>query len=37
MEILRSELKQRTESGQTDLTIKFVKGTPRIIKNVPKN
>lgn len=34
---LRSELKRRTDSGESDLTIKYVKGVPSIITNNSKN
>lgn len=33
---LRKELEERTKTGETDLTIKFVNGTPAIVKK-PKN
>lgn len=34
---LRSELQSRTDSGEPDLTIKYVKGVPTIIKKFTKN
>lgn len=34
---LRAALKDRTESGETDLTIKYINGTPKIVKQTPKN
>lgn len=34
---LRDELNRRLEGGETDLTIKYVKGTPKIMKTQPKN
>lgn len=37
MKKLRDELKQRTDDGEGDLTIKYIKGTPRIIKQESKN
>lgn len=39
MEALSSELKRREENGETDLTIKYIKGVPKIIKREanPKN
>lgn len=33
---LRNELHQRTEKGEKELTIKYIKGSPKIIK-IPKN
>lgn len=33
MKNLREELKDRQERGETDLTIKYINGTPTIIKN----
>ncbi|XP_028163109.1 uncharacterized protein LOC114354755 [Ostrinia furnacalis] len=32
MQKLRDELKQRTEAGEKDLTIKFIKGIPKLIQ-----
>lgn len=37
MENLRDELRQRKEKGESDLIIKYIKGTPKIIKQGPKN
>lgn len=34
---LRDTLKARTDNGETDLTIKFVNGVPKIVQNKPKN
>lgn len=34
---LRDTLKARTEGGETDLTIKFVNGVPKIVVNASKN
>lgn len=34
---LREELKKRTDDGETDLTIKYIKGVPKIIKETAKN
>lgn len=34
---LRDELKRRLDGGETDITIKYVKGTPTITKTQPKN
>lgn len=34
---LKVELARRKDEGEPDLTIKYVKGTPRIVKNVSKN
>lgn len=37
MKHLKEELKNRTDSGETGLTIKYMKGVPKIIKLEPKN
>lgn len=37
MKNLREELQKRTETGETDLTIKYTKGVPKIVKLQPKN
>lgn len=37
MRNLRNELEQRKEKGEKDLIIKYIKGTPRIIKEATKN
>lgn len=37
LEDLRSSLKRRTDSGEPDLTIRFVNGIPKIVKKAPKN
>lgn len=34
---LRDELKRRTDNGEGDLTIKYVRGTPKIVELLPKN
>jgi hypothetical protein len=34
---LRATLKERTDKGENDLTIKYVNGTPKIVKQTPKN
>lgn len=34
---LRDELKRRLDEGEKDITIKYVKGIPKIIKTQPKN
>lgn len=34
---LQKELARRSQSGETDLTIKYIKGVPKIIKANPKN
>lgn len=34
---LRAELKNRTDNGEVDLTIKYINGTPQIIKIPSKN
>lgn len=34
---LRDELQQRKDNGERDLIIKFLKGTPKIVKEQPKN
>lgn len=34
---LRATLKEMTDSGEADLTIKFVNGVPKIVKSSPKN
>lgn len=34
---LRKELSQRIADGETNLTIKYVKGIPQIVQTVPKN
>lgn len=34
---LKKELHQRQENGETNLTIKYIKGTPKIVKMQPKN
>lgn len=34
---LKDELSLRKNNGETDLSIKYVKGIPKIIKNIPKN
>lgn len=34
---LREELRQRKEKGENDLIIKYIKGTPKIIKQETKN
>lgn len=33
----RAELLRRTESGESDLTIRYINGIPKIIKNTAKN
>lgn len=37
LENLRKELQQRTENGETDLCIKYLKGVPKIIQAESKN
>lgn len=37
MQSLKDELKNRTEAGEKDLTIKYIKGIPKIIQNKTKN
>lgn len=37
MKILQEELKTRTKNGETNITIKYIKGIPKIINNHPKN
>lgn len=37
LNVLREQLKRRSESGEEGLTIKYVNGTPKIVKHVPKN
>lgn len=37
MKKLRDELQQRKENGETNLVIKFSKGTPKIVTEQPKN
>lgn len=37
MKKLREELKQRQDKGETNLTIKYINGTPSIINNTSKN
>ncbi|KAL0841572.1 hypothetical protein ABMA28_015231 [Loxostege sticticalis] len=34
---LKAELTQREQSGESNLTIKYIKGVPRIVKTQPKN
>lgn len=34
---LREELSRRTDNGEQDLTIKFIKGIPKIVQAHPKN
>lgn len=34
---LRAELSQRQQNGETDLKIKYIKGTPKIINDSSKN
>lgn len=34
---LREELQKRTQSGENDLTIKYTRGVPKIVKIQPKN
>lgn len=34
---LKKELKERQERGETDLTIKYIKGIPKIITQPSKN
>lgn len=36
MKNLKEELQHRTQNGETNLTIKYIKGTPRIISQQPK-
>lgn len=36
LEDLREELKRRTDEGEQGLTIKYVKGSPDIVKTIPK-
>lgn len=33
---LRAELQRRTDDGEPDLTIRYMKGVPEIVKNTPK-
>lgn len=33
---LRNQLKQRQDKGESDITIKYIRGTPTIIKTAPK-
>ncbi|CAH2097520.1 unnamed protein product [Euphydryas editha] len=37
MKALKEELKRRMSNGEKDITIKYVKGTPKIKKILPKN
>lgn len=37
MKNLRDELKRRTEAGEKDLIIKYIKGVPKIIESASKN
>ncbi|KOB70198.1 Uncharacterized protein OBRU01_15813 [Operophtera brumata] len=37
MQHLRDELKCRTEAGEKDLTIKYIRGVPKVIQTLPKN
>lgn len=34
---LKEQLKHRTENGETNLRIKYIKGIPRIVSSLPKN
>lgn len=34
---LRSELKERQDKGERDITIRYMNGTPTIVKINPKN
>lgn len=34
---LRRELKERQDKGERDITIRYMNGTPKIVKNNPKN
>lgn len=37
LKCLREELLQRQESGETHLTIRYIRGTPKIVSEQPKN
>jgi hypothetical protein len=39
VDTLKEELNKRTENGEKDLSIRYIKGLPKIItnKNAPKN
>lgn len=37
LKVLKDELKRRENNGETNLTIKYINGTPTIIKTTPKN
>ncbi|KAJ2954688.1 hypothetical protein O0L34_g2985 [Tuta absoluta] len=37
LKLLQDELKRRIESGEQDICIKYVKGTPKITPIIPKN
>lgn len=37
MKTLKDELRRRIDDGDKDLTIKYVKGVPKITKLLPKN
>lgn len=35
--VLRKQMDDRTEAGETNLTIKYLNGIPKIVKSAPKN